>query len=261
MSSSASKSNNFKILAAILLTLFSSWMYFFLHYGKGSSTLCFAAEGLLFLFIYGMELFQVPKGISLAALCAGCAALSCMHGFVGSTSPVECFLPLTYLPVFLFLVDQNPTAASANVSPLTTRALQLLQGVCPAALFGLIVYCIVKQQTSLFNSSQSAFYLFAFACIGVLHAMILCVPKKSKAKRKKAKNDKPALNAGFSFVSAVIVIAETAVFLLLTEQLLLAQTLPLLWIVNLLLLRSQEHPLVCEFFDGVYEKASALFPA
>ena len=261
MSSSASKSNKFKILLAILLTLFASWMYCVLHYGAWFQPLCFAAEGLLFLFIYGMELFQVPKGISLAALCVGCAALGCMHGFIGNTSPIDCFLPLTYLPLFLFLLDQNAMAAGAEASPLTARVLHLLQGVCSAALLCLIVYCIVKQQTSLFNSSQSAFYLFAFACIGVLYAMILCVPKKSKAKRKKAKNDKPALNAGFSFVSAVIVIAETVVFLLLTEQLLLAQTLPLLWIVNLLLLRSQEHPLVCEFFDGVYEKASVLFPA
>ena len=240
MSETKKTGNKILILAALVLLFFTRWAFYRLELAITLNAVVFVSECVFFVVLYGMVVFGLRPIYMLLFLLLGSGGLSCLYVFSEGASKGDMFLPLTYFPVFFFLIDQNCLQSDKKNSSFET----IRNVVMHIYLWGLaalsIWYAFFDRDT---ERKFSVFSLVIFVFVGLLYCLIMQVQPKSK-KRTKVQSIK---RMRFVFLFAVASMAETFVFLLLTGNTALIHTVPLMWLVNILLLYFKDHPLVGGF--------------
>ncbi len=258
-----SKKNCLLTIAALVFLFATRWMYYRLEIDERINTLCFVAEGVLFIALYGLSLFRAPTIVSALTLSAGCVGLGILHGALdGPESPDSFLSPLAYLPVFVFFLDQ---VCVQQGKPVFAKIGECLMYGYPLILLGAIVFALKRNGMDF--SLATAHRVLLCVILSVSFGFLARVPVKKESRKKQgqqSRSKKQETDTGerrmrLAFIFAIVVIPEAGVLSLLIRQPTLAHTLPILWIVNLLLLYETGHPLVCSAaarLRGVLERLS-----
>lgn len=257
MTALSQKKRSIAAMAALLFLLVTRFLFFRLELDSGVGILRFSLEGALYLLIYGMCLFELPPVIPGIALLLGCTALGFFYGLSAQSKQMEWLLPLTYFPVFLFFIDQYGMQKQKKPTAFKKLCRGLLW-LYPLAFFAVLLFVFFKRRQYA-DTLPFIYGILLFLAVGGIYGfvagtkMTVRTQKKTrKAERQKA--DDLAASAKESFILAMIIIAETGLFLQVMNNVFLTHMLPFLWIVNLLLLQDQGHPLVCAAFDRFRRK-------
>ena len=249
MSENSKKFRVFTFAALVFLFL-TRWMFYRLTFESDFNTPRFAAESALFLLLYGLSLFRVPQLVSGLCLLLGCAGLGCLYVFTPDGTTQAFLLPMAYFPAFLFFIDQSNVRAQK-----ASAFSKLWAGIIyayPWLFLGVILYTIINKS---FDFSLDMLYCMLLSIlICVVYALMLRTPVKPQAKSKKRQRDFSEQRMRTAIALTIAMIPESVFFALLFQQNALAHTLLILWIVNLLLLEAQGHPMVCAFSDWFKKK-------
>ena len=248
------KKNRLLTVFALVFLFAVRWMFYRLELDTQIDTLLFVLEGALFLLVFGLCLFRVPGLISASCLFAGCVALGVYYGVKGDAGRLEFLLPLTYFPALLFLIDQYGAADGEKRSGAANALSFIMQGY-PLLYLCVLLYAVIKNRLAF--SRENLYSLLLFVLVGVCYVLIMRSREQTKGKgKKKGKKAENGDGMRTSFLAAVIVMAETGVFFLACSQITLSHTVPILWIVDILLLADAGHPPVCAFFAAARQKTA-----
>ena len=81
--------------------------------------------------------------------------------------------------------------------------------------------------------------------ISIIYGFVLRTPLKKQQKAVKSENVYDVQQMKTVFFFSIVIILGTSLYSLFNHWIALARTLSVLWLVNLLLLYDQGHPLVC----------------
>ncbi len=237
-------------LIALAFLLFTRWMLFRLEFNARINLPCFLLECCLFLLLYGLSLFRVPPAVSFLCLAVGCVASGVLYAFTENESDLSFLLPLSYVPVFLFFISQSDPDRSSAVTKIATGVMPFY----PVLLGGALLYLAISHQEVLEFSLTWVYCLLVHLLISVVYGWMLRSPIRAQGKNVKRGKDSSVRTVRAAFLFAVVVIPESCLFLLLYRNSVLVHTVPMLWLVNLLLLHEQGHPLVCASFERFCKK-------
>lgn len=228
-----------------LVLFFALQLYFFhFEYNLDSGAGVVLAVMLFFLVFYAVSMFDVPNFVLGIISFCGVFALCYLSHVQQNDQAMDDLVPLTYLPVCLFLIAQFESLQKKQSKAAASFWLALFC-VCPVLLLGVLIWVLIKSSetdVTVFSALLN-FTTVLFLLLIVLYLLVLRTPVK---KMKNTQNAEfPAQKT--LFVNAVIVMAETALFAVFYDHMILKNTVPLLWMLNLMILYEQSHPLVRAF--------------
>ena len=235
---------------ALAFLFVSRWLFYSLEIDTMLNTGVFAAESGFFLLLFGLCIFHAPKIVSLLCLLFGGVGMGVLYTFSKAYGGISVLLPLTYIPVFLFLLNQiedREDATNKKVSSIWS----CIFFVFPLFLLVAVIYAAITEHPEF--SSANIYCLVLFALVGLVYVLILRTPvtaqlkKRKNGKKMKAKKDGSVRRIHMVFLFAAVSIVEGGVFLFLTRRQLLGHTLPILWLIDLILLYGEDHALVFSY--------------
>lgn len=251
-------------MTALLFLLVTRFLFFRLELDSGVSILRFALEGALYLLIYGMCLFELPPVIPGISLLLGCVALGFFYGFSSRAKPMEWLLPLTYFPAFLFFIEQFGVQEQDKKSGFL-KICRWLLCIYPVVLLVALLYVYFEHPQHA-DTLPFIYGMLLFLAVGGIYGFVASTKTATRTQKKtkkteRQKTDNLAVNTKQSFILATVIIVETGLFLQFMNNVFLTHMLPLLWIVNLLLLREKENALVCTAFARFRQKEDVFLGA
>ena len=215
---------------AVAFLLFTRYIYCFVELGTPNSVL-FIAECAFITVIYGVIIYDAPAAIQFALSVAGCLALCVTYALSPERLRGDVFYPVTYLSVFLFLIENRITKKD-KTSELIAQICKWLLCLCSVIL---LVSVLFNRTTNAF--SLEPFIICFFAVPALLYVIVAVLKLKLKKQEESTKqNPQDNRHLDLSFFIAAVSIMCSCFFLLTKNNIYLNNTLPLLWIVNLLIL-------------------------
>ena len=220
--------NKIWVPLAVAFLLFTRYIYCFVELGTPNSVF-FIAECVFITLIYGVIICDAPIAIQLALSVAGCVAFAVAYALFPERLSGDIFYPVTYLSVFLFLIEQNTTA--------TNKTSETLAQICKwlSCLGSVILLAGILFNRSINTISLNSFIICFFAATAVLY-LIVAVLKLKKQKECTKQNQQNGKRLDLSYLIAAVSIMCSCCFMLTKNNIYLSNTLPLLWIANLLIL-------------------------
>ena len=244
--------NKVLTILALILFLFTRWVFLLIEINAAVDTVYYIAEGIFIVLVYSISLFNIPKIINGAVTIFGCAGL-CIYSFcLDGAVTVKTFYPLTLLPVFLFYISQYKSKSEGNSRVgVIWKVLMAGYMIGFPAIIGYVIF-----QGMIESGKISAFAIFIFVAVMLVYNFVMIQLRAKKSRRNKSKNKKYNMSRqnekstndrwmSFGFLFAVISLLETGVFLVMVKDDTMVHIVPLLWIINLLFLYDQGHPAVC----------------
>ena len=233
-------------VAALALLMLTRWIFIRLEIDSSINTPLFAAEAAYIVVAYALYLFGAPKAVSYICIFAGCAGLCALDGVFNGFGDAGFLRPLVYLPVFAFLISQTPGKSNSPIPFFATI-------LAPAVLT--VVFLTERRS---FPGAHGAYLILVSLLTAAVFALIAAV-KKQQIKRKK--NELLSPDPKPVFAAATAAIALTGLCLTIRSFFVTAHTLPVLWIVDLMILREEEHAAVTAFADSLKKKVNAFLGA
>lgn len=230
----------FLIIAALILLFATRWMYWVLemHGQSASSTGLFIAESLFFTAIYMLAVFRAGKMLMLCCAAAGCILLGVWYRLIGAG--IDFLLPLSALPAFLFLINQLP---DKNGKETVAKISAVLLWVSAAAMAVLFLVSVITHAWQI--STKTMYYPIIGFLIAVVY-WVLSQIHQSKPGRKATKKANKSLNSfGILSLPSALAILMSGLYLCNEAQILLLQSVLMLWLVNLLVLYDCGHEQLC----------------
>jgi flagellar basal body-associated protein FliL len=247
MKENSAKKNRFLTILMLVLLFAAYWVFCRVEVNAASSVI-YVAETVLFFLVYSLCLFNIPLIIPLVLMIAGCVGMCFVYADRVGVYDGEYLIPLSYLFVFLFFIEQLSFARGKGNS-VPVMILTYASRISPFAFLGVTVYY--------FDDRFKSYYLYIYilvlsAIIGIVYLVFALLKKnetKSKKKKRKQASD-DTVQMRISFALAAVPILTAPVYLVLNRISVecLLYTVPMLWILNLVLLYGQGHPLVRLFF-------------
>lgn len=258
MSTESTTKKSLMTIGALALLFGVFWIFCRIEI-YGANPVSFIIDCAIFLFIYGLCLFNIPLIIPFLCLVAVCVGRGYMLSVSAGATEEDFFIPLTYFFALAFFIEQLYYARGKGdtvFAMILSYALRILPFVC----VGGIVY--------IFDDRIKFYYLFIFnmamAVIVSLIYLIIAFVNTDDKKGKKGKKKQPENNFGqmkLSFGFAIVPVLASCLFLILnrTNTQNIITVLPVLWLLNIVLLYINKHALVCAFVERVSEKANSFF--
>lgn len=241
-------------LAALVFLFAVRWMFYRLEIDSQIDAVRYAAESGFFLLLYGLGLFPVPAPVSCLCLVCGSAAFCVWYGVAEQSAGCAYLLPLTWLPVFLFFLLQQTALREKKQKRLGPVLLTLMQ-IYPLPYGGVVLYSIIKGGGRV--RLETVYCLVLCLLVGGLYFLVGRTPVKHQGKTKKQREGVSFASYSSAFFAVAIVIAESGLLFLFSDALTAAHTVPVLWLVDLILLGGQEHAQVNAFVGRGREKLSS----
>ena len=230
------------IMLAVLFC--SRWLFCSLGLGFLPDPLCFSAESLFFILLFGLGLYGVPSPIPELCLLLGAAGLGALYSFQSKSMPSDMLRLFSVLPVFLWFAErcnvrlQKPAGVPFWIR--TGLAVSAVAGL-PFAINRLHLrydFPRLSPRAGMF----SVVWLFPvlLGCAVILYAAIRRRTPKTAEPFSRLQSLRTILWAALSVVS----VAENAVYLYMFEDKQALDILPLLWISCWILLYAQGDPLL-----------------
>lgn len=223
----------------------------------------YLVECIVFSVSYTLCFSLVSKLIQALFLLVGTAGLVSLYG-VNSLDKTSAFLPLLYFPVFIFLIYISFNEKQKISNAFRARWIGFMWIYLVSV--PVIAFFVITEKLKTGRFSAYGTVLFLLVC--GLYSLILCYSRKSdkkatkrrvKGERKINKQPYSVVNKSmFGFVFAVISMIESCICLQLMEDDYLTHIIPLLWIIDLIVLYSQQQPAVFAFFKEVNKRIDIL---
>lgn len=222
----------------------------------------FIIESVFFVFIYALTLFNIPLLVPLLLLVAGCVGKGFMYASAAGAEKEDFLFPATYFFAFLFYIEQLYYIRGKGDS-LLVKALSWASRLLPLGLLAAVIVISLDG----FENKIKFYYLYIFnIVITVLVALVYLViafhPEKKEKSKKKKKNaqdsfDRGPLSASFALVFIPLFTSCLLFILGRAHATCLMHVLPLLYILNLILLYWNGHPLINSFVERIREKTAS----
>ncbi len=247
MKENSIKRNRLLTICMLALLFASYWVFCRFENGlDGSAAL--AAEYVFFFVMYSLSLFNIPLIIPFVLLVLGTVGSSVFYAKTIGVNDGEFIIPACWFFALLFYIEQlcfirgRGETVFAMILTYASRTL-------PFALAGGFVYYLDKRIES--------YYLFIFSIVlsvivSIVYIVFALAKKEAqKSKKKKKKQSAPdTKQMRISFALAVVPVLAGEAYLVLNRLNAegLVYLLPMLWLINIVMLYGQGHPLVCGFF-------------
>lgn len=258
MSMEKTTKNRLLSLAALAMLFFALWTFCIVELTSAQSV-PFVIECVFLFVIYALTFFNIPLFIPIIAAILGCVGMGYLYAVSPDRSGGEFFYPATYLFAFFFYVEQLCLARGKGDTG-AVRLLSWLSRVLPIIFAGAVVAVFaddLKEKLSFYH--YYIYYIVAYILAFIVYLVFASAKVETKQSKKK-KKQQPAED-GFgpmriSFVFTLVPFAASCFLFILSRtfsgQLIYA--VPVLWMLNLVLLYNNAHPLVCARVDGVRAK-------
>lgn len=248
-------------ILALVLFLFTRWVFLLIEINAAVDLGYFIVEGILIVLIYSISLFSISKVINGAVAILGCAGLCvysfCLDGAVTTTT----FYPLTLLPVFLFFISQYKSKVTdGNAVRVVWKVLMTGYMIGFPVAIGYVIFGGLLEP-----GKVSVYAIFIFVAVILVYYYVLMQMREKSMKNKKQKNKKhsslsPSEKSAedrwirFGFLFACIALLENGIYLVLVKDDVMVHVIPLLWVINLFFLYDQGHTAVCQSANSIKEK-------
>ncbi len=235
--------NRVMTLAALVFLFATRWVFYEIEIDNRLDTPAFIAECVVFMIVFALCLFRVPRTVATVCLAALCVGMAFFYSREGGRFVDSLLLTASYASPLLFLIDQyaQPDEKDGTVFRIVRAALML---VLASALVAEIVR---RSGTNRKIDDAFDFCYAASALTAAVFAFILLHAILSGSKNEQGSAEKNKAFTYASFVFAVAALPLSAAVLAGNGLLSLAHTVVVLWITDLILLRGAAHPQVSAF--------------
>ena len=251
------KSDKSRILTIIALIglFFTRWVFCRIELVAQDSYVIFIIESILFILIYGLSIFNIPLVIPAFLSLIGCVLIGLLYFLLDGYESKEFLCSFTYFFVLFYYVEQLYYLKNKGDS-MFLFVVTLINRFFPFIFAVLAVVFMIDKDIS-FNINN-VYIILIFIIPAVIYYFISRVGAETNKKKKRKsikKNDNKELQSmRVSFAYSIIPIVFSGVFFALNENKYLSHTIPIVWIVNLILLYSMEHALVRGFVSEIQIK-------
>lgn len=249
MSTVSKSKNNFIFFGALALMLGALWTFCFIE-AAVSRPFWFLIECGLFLFIYGLCIFDAPLIVTLVCLVLSCVGRSYLLMNTSGTEKEDYIFPVTYFFAFLFLIEQLYFAKGKGET-VFAQILTWVSRTLPIA-FTVVIFLFIYDE----RIEDYHYFIYNIALtvlVGVIYLIIALMKREEEpGKKKKKKNTADSFKPmRLSFALQIIPGAASCLFFILnrTHSTALAHMLPILWLINLIVLYDKGHPMICALFE------------
>ena len=258
MSMEKTSKNRLLPIAALAIFFFAVWLFCSIVLPAAESV-PFIIECVFFFALYALTLFNVPLFIPLILAILGSTGMVFMYALSPDKAGGEIFFPATYLFTFLFYIEQL-CFARGNGDRGAVKLLTLVSRVLPIIFFGAVTVFFIDELEEKLSFYNYYIYNIAAYFLCFIVYLVFAAAKAEKKQSSKKKKQQPA-DDGFgpmkiSFAFTFIPLAASCLLFILSRTYsgCLMYTVPVLWMLNLVLLYINSHPLVCARLDAVRAK-------
>ena len=231
-------------LIALAVLFCTRWLFCSLGLGFVPDPLCFAAESLFFLLLFGLGLYGVPSPVPEVCLVFGAGVLGVLYTVRSKSIAPDMMRLFSVLPAFVYYTERcGSRRKKTDLLPFCVRIYMILSTV---AGYPFVITVLRRRYGLLRLPSGSG----VFSVVWLLPALLGCAALLFAAIRRRApKTADPAsrrqsLRAILWAALSLVSVAENAVYLSIYENKQALDLLPLLWISCWILLAAQEDPLL-----------------
>ncbi len=258
MSMEKTSKNRLLSLAALAILFFALWIFCSVGLPAAESV-PFVIECVFFFAFYALTLFNIPLFIPLIFAILGCVGMGYLYAVSPDKAGGEFLFPATYLFAFLFYIEQL-CFARGNGDRVVVSLLSMVSRLLPIIFAGVVIVFFIEsigERLSFYN--YYIYYIVAY-CLSFIVYLVFASAKAETKQSKKKKKQQPA-DDGFgpmriSFAFTLVPFAASCLLFILSRTFsgCLMYTVPVLWMLNLVLLNINSHPLVCARVNGVGTK-------
>ena len=213
--------NNTLSLLALALLFFTRFIMFYRAPFAELLNPFFIGECVLFFVVFALCIFSAPIDVQRIPALAGCAAISVFYAVSPNKTAGDVLYPLMYLGVFLFLIRQRDLDKPEE-SSLFTEIWKWLYYAYPAVLLLAFIYSA--------NKNKTGFNLYVFVTFLLTAAIFVAIIIKKKRD----------FQSVIPYAIAAVSIILSGLFMLTKTNVFLTHTVPLLWLVDLLIIYDKE---------------------
>ncbi len=259
MLSDSIKKKQWLTVVVLILFFVTRWIFLKVETGAGDTLIVFIPEAIIIIALYGLSVFECDKFISAIILVFGSGMMCFLYGYTNDNDPTKTLLPLIYLPVLLFFINQSQEK-NEEKGRLILKIIDVLPRAYVVGFPCVVMILFIKLGSFTFNFS--IYTIVVFFLVALLYSMIMLSSVTIKSNRdkkgkRKTSNKFETQRMRTHFLLGIIAIIETAFYLLLCKDEKSIHIIPLLWIINIIFLYDQGHVLVCAFFERLNKKVKA----
>ena len=232
------RKKDFLIVAVLAILFFTRWVYYYLelHFASDINTLCYILESVFFIALFSMIVFSSNIIACVITLLAGSVGIGVAYYLTENANFATYIIPVLYFVVFWFLIEQQ-CLQNKKVNSRMKSVISTVTHLCPVLLLALILFTGHFSQISM--TMEFIYCIVIHLCVAIVYLLVLLTQKFGKSHKS---NEMLNAQMKISFVCIIISIIEAGLYCLLNRQFALANTMPILWLIALMILEHKHHP-------------------
>ena len=241
-------------VAALFLLFATCWMFYRLTLNLiYDDTIMIAELALPFVF-YCLCLYGVSPTVFGLFAFAGVSALFALSFFTRYDNQYDYFMILTYIPPLLLFAIQTDAANGKKKGFFSGVGLTFAR-LFSVGLTVIMLVCLLKSEKS-FYTKNTIYFVFWFVVLWILYFLVMRSTPTDATSLDKAS----IKTMKSTFLFALCTLPQTMILACVYPVFSVSNTVPLLWIVNLLFLYEQKNPFVRGLVSHLRERFALLLP-
>ncbi|MBQ7597826.1 MAG: hypothetical protein IJU56_04530 [Clostridia bacterium] len=241
-------------VTALFLLFATCWMFYQLTLNLIYDETLMIVE-LIFPFVfYCLFLYGVSPTINGLLAFVGVGVLFVVSFLLRYENQYDFFMILTYIPPMLSFVIQIDAAKGKKGGFFSVAGLTVARLFC-VALTVVMLFSLFKSEKG-FYTKNTIFFFFLFAVLWVVYFLVMRTSTAGALP-----SDKAAMKTmKHTFLFALCTLPQTMILSCVNSVTPISNTVPLLWILNLLFLYERHNPFVRGFVSHLQTKFNSFFP-